>query len=90
MLSHCHNRTPFKHKLTFDVHKRSQRQNKNDRYWSISWSPPLMNCVVTALLFGLAPEQLLSLVPIEIHEERPLDALFGEVQNRLAPHCMTG
>eukprot|EP00435_Cladocopium_sp_Y103_P041067 s3008_g11.t1 len=45
-------------------------------YWRLgSFSPPWVNCVVTALLFGLHPEQLLELVPVQVHQETRHQAL---------------
>ncbi|CAJ1351426.1 unnamed protein product [Effrenium voratum] len=36
--------------------------------WALAWEKPWMNCVVTALLFGLRPKQLLSMVPLATHQ----------------------
>ena len=53
---------------------------KLSRYWRFSGiltSPPWVNCVVTALLFGLHPEQLAEMIPVEMHEAHGLMDLAG-------------
>lgn len=52
---------------------------KLSRYWRFSGiltSPPWVNCVVTALLFGLHPEQLAEMIPVEMHEAH---GTWGEI-----------
>ena len=55
---------------------------KLSRYWRFSGiltSPPWVNCVVTALLFGLHPEQLAEMIPVEMHEAHELMDLGGDL-----------
>ena len=62
---------------------------KLSRYWRFSGiltSPPWVNCVVTALLFGLHPEQLAEMIPVEMHEAH---GLRGEIWSwQLCWTCM--
>eukprot|EP00434_Breviolum_minutum_P002492 symbB.v1.2.002203.t1/scaffold119.1/size318073/1 len=59
-------------------------------YWRFSGiltSPPWVNCVVTALLFGLHPEQLAEMIPVEMHEATRLEAaeMNRQWQERFLP-----
>ncbi|CAL1162320.1 unnamed protein product, partial [Cladocopium goreaui] len=58
-------------------------------YWhlgSLGSFSPWVNCVVTALLFGLHPEQLLELVPVQVHQETRRQALeMNRLWQRILP-----